>query len=152
MLDWHGRVLVRGIGEVLDDWSRVPPLNCKMKWQFENFASASGRDMTAFIGVSPQKKIEGASKFHWHILNSSVLPALSWLLGWHVIAGQSSDILSCLLAGFSFGLATWAGLSLGGALGRGIGEILDIWSWVHPLNCNMGRGNLKILRAPPAGT
>ena len=54
----------KGIGEVLDDWRRVPLLNYKMKWQFENFASASGRDMTAFIGVSPRKRIEGAFKFH----------------------------------------------------------------------------------------
>ena len=84
--------------------------------------------MTAFIGVSPRKRIEGASEFIWHILNSSLLPALSWLLGWHVITGQGSNRSSCLQAELSSGLAAWASLSLGGALSRYLGEILVIWS------------------------
>ena len=39
-------------------WERAQPsggsLNCELKEQFENFASASGRDLATLIGISPR--------------------------------------------------------------------------------------------------
>ena len=44
-------------GTIFGGWNCGRSLNCKVRGHFENFASASGRDMPGLTGISPWKAL-----------------------------------------------------------------------------------------------